>query len=212
MSASASVPGMAGTGSHSRANPRDSARAGLESAVQRGHRVRRRRGTAARRPCAQARSAPRVRARADSGLNGRDDPGPRGASAASHPEQGLCGLASVVMAEHRVGAGDRCHATWPSGRTHADDLLSVYRRTPQVLAAVARGVRRNHGSIVNQGCASTLFLRETAPSRLSEGGTRMNWFWMNVPAVHSPAWTRPAAPAEPQTIPAPQHSEELAGV
>ena len=68
----------------------------------------------------------------------------------------------------------------------------------------------------------------------------MNWFWMNMPAalvfvglwagiplwlvlrrpdrgpaslaVHSPARIRPAAPAELQVTPVPQHSEQPVGV
>ncbi len=48
-------------------------------------------------------------------------------------ESAACGgrPAGVVIAEHRCGAGDRRLAIVArAGRTHADDLLSVYRLAP----------------------------------------------------------------------------------
>jgi hypothetical protein len=54
-------------------------------------------------------------------------PGPHGAA----QNRALCGLAGVMIMEHRCGAGDRHPAiVGRAGRTHADDLLSVYRLAP----------------------------------------------------------------------------------
>ncbi len=83
------------------------------------------------------------------------------------PIRALCGPAGVVIAEHRCGAGhQRLAIVARAGRTHAEDVLSVYRFAPQVLVAVSDGASHNHASIVNQGWRWMLRLREAALGRL----------------------------------------------
>ena len=80
---------------------------------------------------------------------------------------------------------------------------------------------RNHVSIVNQGRAGTLCLYKGGTTLA--WGNEMNWFCMYIPAALACAGLWPGIPMrrvlkrpdrgqQPQVVPAPQRSEQPAGV